>query len=199
MAYRPSSDPLSGLGTCAPDEVEEAARAGELTAVQRGCMELSLGTASPDERDRLSLALIANSYAQGDMDSWADLVARHLGEIDATNPSLAYRYAMHELEQGRVTSAYRYSDLALANRAQWTIDNYDTKTYAAHKLRAAAAQAVWREAEAARAEGTADATDTARAKEQTGLAARAWHDFAVEAGMDADTPASLCVLSDFEC
>jgi hypothetical protein len=162
-------------------------------------MELSLGSASPDDRDRLSLALIANSHAQGDTDSWADLVGRHLTEIDATNPSLAYRYSLHHLERGDAWAAYRYADQALANRAQWPIDQYESKTNAAHKLRAGAAQALWQATEADRAEGRADDADAAKAQERTGLAARAWHEFAEEAGLDTATPAALCELAEFEC
>ena len=198
-APAPTSNPLEGLGSCDPDEVEPLARQGQLTALQRGCMELSMGSADPDTRDRLSLALIANAAAQGDTASWADLIDRHLNEIDATNPTLAYRYALHRMEQGDPVAAFRLSEQALANRAQWTIDLYDAKTYAAHKLHAAAAQAWWRSVEAQREAGEADSADASKARERTGIAARAWHDFAVEASMDATMPAALCELADTDC
>lgn len=193
------ADPLDGLGTCTPEEVEGAAIVGQLTAIQRGCMELALPKADPASRDRLSLALIANAMAQGDTESWADLVVRHLTEIDATNPSLSYRLAMHRYEQGDALAAYRYSDQALANRAQFTLDVYADKTYAAHKLRTAAAQAMWKAVEAERAAGRADADDARRAKERTGLAARAWLGFANESGKDGRAATTLCRMADTEC
>ena len=158
-----------------------------------------MGTADPGDRDRLSLALIANAFAQGDMDSWSDLVARHLTEVDATNPTLAYRYALHRMEQGDAPAAYRYADQALANRAQWTIDQYDAKTFAAHKLHAAAAQSWWRSVEAQRAAGEANSVDSAQARERTGIAARAWHDFAESSGMDTSVPQKICELADTDC
>ncbi len=195
----PASDPMAGLGTCEPDEVEDPAARGQLTAMQRGCIELALPKVDPAARDRLSLALIANALAQGDTETWADLVVRHLSEIDATNPSLSYRLALYRYEQGDANGAYRYADQALANRAQWSLEDYANKTYAAHKLKSAAAQALWQAVEKQRADGKADTLDAQRAKERTGLSARAWHAYAREAGLDAMPAATLCRLAETDC
>jgi hypothetical protein len=167
--------------------------------MQRGCIELALPKVDPATRDRLSLALIANALAQGDITTWSDMVVRHLSEIDPTNPSLAYRLALHRYERGDVDSAYRYADQALANRAQWSLEDYADKTFAAHKLRAAAAQAQWKAVEVRRADGDADPLDARRAKDKTGLAARAWHAYATEAGLDTLQAATLCRLAEIDC
>ncbi len=192
-------DPTLGMGTCTPEEVEGPASRGELSAMQRGCIELSLPKSDPATLDRLSLALVANALAQGDTATWSDLVVRHLSEIDPTNPSLAYRLALFRYEGGNVEEAYRYADQALANRAQWSLGDYTEKTYAAHKLRAASAQALWKAVEVRRADGSADPSDARRAKDKTGLAARAWHAYATKSGLDAMQAATLCRLAEIDC
>lgn len=192
-------DPTLGMGTCTPEEVEGPANKGELSAMQRGCIELALPKSDPATLDRLSLALVANALAQGDTATWSDLVVRHLSEIDPTNPSLAYRLALFRYERGNADEAYRYADQALANRAQWSLGDYAEKTYAAHKLRAASAQAQWKAVEVRRADGAADTSDARRAKDKTGLAARAWHAYATESGLDAMQAATLCRLAEIDC
>lgn len=195
----PDADPMSGLGTCTPEEVEAPAASGQLSAMQRGCIELALAKVDPATRDRLSLALVANALALGDTATWSDLAVRHLSEIDPTNPSLSYRLALYRYEQGDADSAFRYADQAIANRAQWSLEDYASKTYAAYKLKAAAAQKLWQAVEARRADGKADDTDARLARERTGLAARAWHDYAEESGLDATQPLALCTLADIDC
>jgi hypothetical protein len=72
---------------------------------------------------------------------------------------------------------------------------YHERVTRLYKLRAAATQALWREAEEAWAKDQTDESKEAVLdwREETRMAAIDWYRYAVETGMDTDTPYQLCV------
>jgi len=193
--------PVSALDPdCLPDDLEVVAAKGELSEAQVACLEASLDKAeSSFDQDRLSLVLVADAHARSDVALWETRVVRHIEEIDDSNPGLALRYAMHIwlAEEPDAAGTLRWADVALANRAAWTGDVYNDRVYSAFKLRCAASQRLWREAEDAKGESAEDEKSSmaSRQRKLTRTCAVDWYEFAAAAGLDVSTPQQLCKLT----
>jgi len=192
---------LLGLDpTCLPTDLEAKAMEGGLSAAEVTCLENTLANAPRGlGQEQVSLVLIANTYAKGEVEEWEDLVRRHLYDVDPTNPAVSYRYALHLFEKGPENSAYAlyWAEEALENRAAWTGDSYTRSVYSLYKLRAAAAQNLWRKAEEDReANPTLDNEEAAaKAREFTTECAREWFDFARETGQEVAIANQLCSMA----
>lgn len=188
----PGTDP-----SCYPRDVMPIANKGKLTKDQVACVQKSLSQAEYSaDQARLSLVLIANAQAREEMDNWEWLVARHLEAIDEENPGLAYRYALHLYQKGldSYSEALRWANVAIGQRAAWTGPTYHERVTRLYKLRAAAAQALWQQAESAWGKDSSEANRRAviELREQTRRLAVEWYRYALETGMDTDTPLKLC-------
>ena len=173
---------------------------GALTEAQVTCLEASLeDAASGFDQDRISLVLIADAHARAETELWTTRVVRHLEEIDDKNPGLALRYAMHlwMSESPDPAAVSDWALVALANRAAWTGEVYNERVFSAFKLRCAAAQTLWRQAEQVKSESDDEASAAAAAREKGSTRACAvdWYDFAAESGLDTRVPIQLCTLA----
>jgi hypothetical protein len=188
----PGTDP-----SCYPRDMLPIANKGKLTKDQVACVQKSLSQAQYSaDQARLSLVLISNAQARQEVDNWEWLVARHLESIDDENPALAYRYALHLYQKGRASypDALVWANTALGQRAAWSGSVYHERVTRLYKLRAAAAQALWQQAED---EWSRSPSDSARenvisTRERTRQMALEWYRYAAETGMDASTALQLC-------
>lgn len=178
--------------------LEPAAMMGKLSNEQVGCLEASLAAASQQtDKDKISRILMANSYSAGDMRTWETQVKRHLEEISQADPDLCYKYALYLSKKGagRAWGVIKWADVSLENRTVWSGETYKSRVYALYKLRASAAQELWKAAEEKHAAAPSD--DTRKEVDDTrGLTktyAREWYEYAVEAAKDTTTPLQLCI------
>ncbi|MBT3218020.1 MAG: hypothetical protein HN348_02935 [Proteobacteria bacterium] len=178
--------------------LEPAAMLGKLNKGQEVCLEESLKTAAKQtEKEKISLLLMSNAYSKGDKPSWEKLVARHLDEIDQSNPDLCYKYALHLSRKGASKSyaVIRWADVALENRTVWTGDTYTSRVYSLYKLKAASAQRLWQAAEKTHANSPTDQTKTkvTESRDMTKVYSREWYEYAKVAGKDTNTALQLCM------
>ena len=178
--------------------LEPAAMMGKLTDGQVGCIEASLaGSTVQTEKDKLSRLLMSDAWTKGNHATWEKYVKRHLDEIDRSDPDLCYKYAGFLARKGvsRADGVIRWSEVALENKTRWSGETYKTRVYSLLKLRAAAAQNLWKDAEEKNAAAPSDVTAKAVDKNRntTRVYAREWYDYAKEAGKDTTKALQLCV------
>jgi hypothetical protein len=171
---------------------------GKLTDGQTTCLEGAYAAATkPTDKDKISRILMANAYSKGDTKTWEKLIKRHLEEIDQSDPDLCYKYAVFLSKGGapRATGVIRWSNVALENRTVWTGDTYVTRVSGLYKLRAAAAQSIWKAAEDAHAAAPTDDTKkkVEESRNSTKVYAREWYEYCKTAGKDTTTALQLCV------
>jgi hypothetical protein len=178
--------------------LEPKAMLGKLSADQQSCLEDELKSASKQtDKDKISRVLMTNAWSAGDKSSWEKLVKRHLDEIDRSDPDICYKYALHLAKKGP-GSAYgviKWSDVALENKTVWTGTTYTNRVYSLYKLRAAAAQKLWKSAEDKFAADASDANRASRdtSRNMTKVYSREWYEYAKSAGKNADSARALCI------
>lgn len=189
---------VDDVSACQPlEKVEPAAMMGRLTPDEETCLDDWIeSTDPPAGADLPSRLLMANAWAKGDKRTWERSVYRHITQIDDADPDILYKYALYLSQKGvgRAEEVIYWSEAALLGQERWSGENKRSRVYSLHKLRAAAAQDLWKAAEGARRPGPkrqAQAVD--RAREHTLLAALAWSRVRVAFARDDDVPYRLCV------
>ena len=187
------------LATCdSLPQLEVGAASGGLSAGVVRCLEGRLKTERlQTNKNKLSRLLMANAEAAGDTTSWERLIARHLDEIDRSDPNLCLRYSVFLHKTGdpeNAEEAIRWADYSLENKQVWEGDEYVKRVNAIYRLRAEAAQRLWQDAEDRyRREPTPEID--AQTLEYRGLSkdyAREWLDYARAARQPTDTAYNLC-------
>lgn len=174
--------------------LEPAATKGALTEPEKECLELSYAAAKAQTvKDKISRVLLVNAYAYSTK-YWAQLVRRHLDEVDRSDPDIAYLYAFYLFNNDRKNAeeVIKWTEVALERRDVWSGDVYVGRVYGLYKLRALAANAVWSDAEDESAHGKGAAGVDAM-RNQVKVYAREWLDFAKVAGRDTKESADLCL------
>lgn len=180
--------------------LEPMAMMGKMSLAQIKACESSLQAAARmTDKEKISRVLMVNAFAKGDAAGWEQLIKRHLDEIDQSDPEICYKYAMHLSKGGpsRATGVIRWANVALENRTVWTGDTYTSRVYNLYKLRAAAAQGLWQQAENNHATSPSDTTKK-RAEDyrnQTKVMAREWYEYAKAAGKDTTKALELCMAA----
>lgn len=178
--------------------LEPKAMMGKLTPGATKCLEgLLAATSKQTDKDKISRILMTNAYSSGDKKLWEKLVKRHLDEIDRSDPDICYKYAFHLAKKGTSASygVIKWADVALENRTVWTGSTYTTRVNSLYRLRAIAAQRLWKAAETKMASDSSEANAAARdkVKNMTKVMAREWYEYASKAGKDASKAKALCV------
>lgn len=176
--------------------LEASATRGALTEPEKVCLEASYAAAKVQTtKDKISRVLLVNAYAYSTK-YWAQLVQRHLDEVDRSDPDIAYLYAFYLFNTDRrnAPEVVRWTEVALERKNIWSGDVYVSRVYGLFKLRALAANALWAEAEDKRTEGDAAASAEVEAlRNDVKVYAREWLDFAKVAGRDTTESAALCL------
>ncbi|MEZ4240110.1 MAG: hypothetical protein R3F59_28960 [Myxococcota bacterium] len=171
---------------------------GKLPEPTIACLEArATGDEKMTDRRKASQLLMADAWQKGDKKGWEQLVKRHLDEIDQSDPDLCYKYALYLSQQGvgRASGVIRWSNVALENRMVWIGDTYKNRVYSLYKVRSAASQALWQQAEEEhRAAGTDETRDKVeKYRNLTKVNAREWYEYALESGKDANIALQLCM------
>lgn len=175
-------------------DLEEGATRGALEQDEKDCLEKNFAAASEQTtKDKISRVLLVNAYAYSTK-YWAKLVRRHLDDVDRSDPDIAYLYAFYlfNTDQGDPDEVIRWAEIALERKDVWTGRVYVARVYGLMKLRAAAANTMWIEAEEARARGTA-AVDVEELRNRVKTYAREWVDFAKSADRDLTESLTVCL------
>ncbi len=179
--------------------LESPAMLGQLNEGQRGCLEARVKNERlQTDKSKISRLLIVNAEATGDRAGWQQLMARHLEDIDRSDPDLCYGYALflHRTEDlDNAEEAVRWADYALENKARWEGEAYVKKVSGLLRLRAEAAARLWAAAEA-QYRRSATAETEAMTNSFRGWAkdfSREWLDYAVAAGQNSDRARALCM------
>jgi hypothetical protein len=190
--------PVAVTGDCENLVVlEPMAVLGKLTGEQTDCLEAHLA-ASPKQtdRDKISRVLLANAYSKGDADGWASLMKRHLNTISQSDPDLCYKYALHLTKKGvwMAPGVIKWANLALENRTVWTGDMHVNRVHALRRMKALAAQKLWKSAADKHATAPTATTEDKlqHHRDQTKVLAREWYEYAREVGKDTSVPLQLC-------
>jgi hypothetical protein len=174
--------------------LEPAATKGALTEDEKGCLEQRYAAAKVQTtKDKISRVLLVNAYAYSTK-YWAQLVRRHLDEVDRSDPDIAYLYAfyLYNTDKKNAEEVIRWTETALERRDVWTGDVYVGRVYGLYKLRAIAANALWSEAEDRMARGE-EGVNVDRLRNDVKVYAREWLDFAKVAGRNTSESAQLCL------
>ena len=176
-------------------DLEPAAVKGALTDDEKACLEAGYSKASQQTaKNKISRVLLVNAYAYSTT-YWAQLMQRHLDEVDRSDPDLAYLWAFYKFNTDAANQAsdvVKWTEIALERRDVWTGDVYVSRVFGLMKLRAIASAAEWEAMEKARAAGK-DNPEIDEARNRTKTFAREWIDFAKVSGRDASDAINLCM------
>ena len=128
--------------------LEATANEGKLSTDEMNCLESSMDKAGTGvDKANVSMVLLTNARAKGDIEQWEQRMEHHLTNIERENPALAYRYALYLFEKGPGNSqaTFRWTGIALQSRSAWAGESYTERVHAIYKLRAAAAQSLWKQ------------------------------------------------------
>ncbi|MEQ1502886.1 MAG: hypothetical protein ABMB14_11685 [Myxococcota bacterium] len=177
--------------------LEPAATKGALTAEEKDCLEDRYAAAKVQTvKDKISRVELVNAYAYSTK-SWAQLVRRHLEEVDRSDPDIAYLYAFYLFNTDRKNAAevVKWTEVALERKDVWSGDVFVGRVYGLYKLRALAANVLWADAEDRRTHGEGNVNNGAieGMRNDVKVYAREWLDFAKVAGRDTAESAALCL------
>ncbi len=178
---------------------EDLARVGQLKEGHIACLEgrLVASDTRMTTREKISRVLLVDAEARKDYARWEKLIARHMKEIDQSDPDLAFKYAVYlsKKDGGDQDQVIWWASRALDRKDAWSGTLYEKKVYALHRIRAEASVRLWSTAEKtylqARSPQAEDAAERARgvAKEY----ARAWLEYARVSDQDVKTAMQLCL------
>jgi len=171
--------------------LEADASRGGLSEADKACLEASYtDTDVQTVKDKISRVLLVNAYAYS-TSQWAELVRRHLDEVDRSDPDIAYLYAfyLHNNDGADAEEVIRWTDVALERRDIWTGDVYVARVYGLMKLKSVASAIVWQDA----AEAGVASEEVTVLRNRTKTFAREWVDFAKVAGRDTAESLELCL------
>jgi len=170
-------------------ELEEAAGRGALTQEQVDCLEDSYARSEVQTvKDKISRVLLVNAYAY-ETAWWAQLVQRHLDEVDRSDPNIAYLYSFYLFNRldPDYEAVIKWTDVALERRQEWTGKIHVHRTYKLLEARTYAAYKAWEIAEEARSPDSEDLRNRVK------TFAREWLDFATSSGKDQARAEAFCV------
>ena len=174
--------------------LEPAATKGAPDQTQQDGLEASYAAARVQTtKDKISRVLLVNAYAYSTK-YWAQLVRRHLDEVDRSDPDIAYLYAFYlfNTDRSSASEVIKWTEVGLERRDIWVGDVYVSRVYGLMKLRALAANVLWQQAEDRRAQGT-NGENIDQLRNDVKTYAREWLDFAKVAGRDTRESAQLCL------
>jgi hypothetical protein len=173
---------------------------GALSQGQAACLENRLKTERlQTTRSQISRLLLVNAESAGDGEAWERLMARHLEEIDRSDPDMCFRYAIH-LFRADIDSqeeSLKWSSYALENKQRWEGDEFVKKVSGLYKLRAEAAAKLWQYAEGLYSREP-NGENEEMAREYRGQAmdfAREWLDYARASGIETERAFNMCVAA----
>ncbi|HHO53077.1 MAG TPA: hypothetical protein ENK18_19920 [Deltaproteobacteria bacterium] len=177
--------------------LEPGATKGALSDDEKACLEQRYASAEQQTtKDKISRVLLVNAYAYS-TSYWAELVQRHLDEVDRSDPDIAYLYAFYlfNTDKEAAPEVVRWTEVALERRDVWTGEVFVGRVFGLMRLRAVAAQAQWIQAEEVVArEGTDESrAEAGRLKNQVKTYSREWVDFARVAGREPGEAIRLCL------
>ena len=177
--------------------LEQAAFIGEFSDAQVTCLENRIRTERLQTiRSDISRLLLINAQYAGNIASWEELMARHLEEIDRSDPDLCFSYAVH-LYRSSIDSqeeSIRWSNYALENKQVWEGEVFVKNVSNLYKLRAEASSKLWQDAEQEHA--AEPGSDASLAREYRGLAmsyAREWLDYTRAANLPETRAYNMCI------
>jgi hypothetical protein len=177
-------------------ELEASASRGVLTEDEKRCLEQNFSVATEQTtKNKISRVELVNAYAY-DTKSWADLVRRHLDEVDRSDPDMAYLWAFYLFNTDKSSSdqVVKWCDTALERKQVWEGDVFVSRVYGLMKLRTVAAHEKWKQAEEARAAGSGPTDDEIESlRNRTKTFAREWIDFAKVSGRNVNESLALCI------
>jgi len=156
------------------ERLQAAAEDGNLSAMQRGCLEGVVDFAHPHQRAASEL-LITDADAAGDRARWALAVAHHLDHVDSTDPQLHFSYARFLFASHRSEELIDFTARALRHAAEWAEPEL---VVGLHRLRTTAAVQRW--------------TETTIGEERVHSFAAAWVRASAETGRTDTTAVQVC-------
>jgi hypothetical protein len=170
--------------------LESDAGRGALSQQSIDCLEASYASADvATTKSKISRVLLVNAYAYS-TSYWAKLVARHLNEVEQSDPDIAYLYAFYLFNHDAdLEEVIRWTDVALERRTAWAGDVLVSRVYQMQRTRALAAYRVWQRATENGAPDEQVETQRNRAKTY----ARDWLDYARSAGRDTAEAEEVCI------
>lgn len=170
-------------------ELESDAGRGALSDEQVACLESNYAAApTQTTKDKISRVLLVHAYAY-DTEWWAELVQRHLDEVDRSDPNIAYLYAfyLYNRDNPDYEAVIQWVDVALDRKQEWSGSLHVHRVTRLLEARTYASYHLW---EHAQQQGTAD---VAELRATTKTYAREWLDFTRSSGQDTATAAEFCV------
>ena len=178
--------------------LEGSAMMGELDAAAKSCLETKIAGGIPLTQKRdVSLLLINNAEASRNMSEWSKLVGRHLKKFDQSDPVVCMRYAYYLSKKGvgSATKVIKWSEVALANKHQWSGTEFKKNVNALYGMRASAANQLWTNAEKKLVDNNTPANKekAENFRGQSKNFAKEWLDYARASSQPTKSAMSLCV------
>ncbi len=179
--------------------LENFAMMGSLGELRVQCVEERITNSTRQtERDKLSRILLYDAEVRKASEEWADLMKRHLEDIDRSDPDLCFKYAIY-LSRNKQDEGYeiiRWINYALENKDKWSAKLYVQRNDALQRLRTTTAYTMWRQTmDQLVAEGGVNPQleeDAEKYRGWTKEYAREWLQYARNAGRDTDKAMQIC-------
>ncbi|MCB9668329.1 MAG: hypothetical protein H6734_02545 [Alphaproteobacteria bacterium] len=185
--------PCGDLVRLEPAAIMGRLKDGEIRCLDRTQREAELQTV----KRKVSIVLMRDAWAKGDLHRWEGIVRRHLSEIDQSDPALCYMFAKYLSKKGPdyMEEAIRWADIALDNRNVWSGDQFVENVYTLHKIKAISAHKEWRYlSERYTIEPSDELDERVKAsRNNTKTLAREWLDYARTAKRSTDAAYQLCI------
>jgi hypothetical protein len=181
--------------------LEPSARLGRLVEDQIRCLNGAMdGAQRQTTKDKISRVLLADAWAKGDIHRWMGVAARHLAEVERSDPDLVYTFAFHLVEVGnpdRMDEAVHWAEVALENKSAWEGELFVRRVYGLYKVRTMAALKKWEYLEAKYRETPSDdlGEGVEEARNALKTYAREWLEYCKSAGRHTGEPLRLCAMA----
>jgi hypothetical protein len=195
LAAWASSGRRSGVSeSCGdPDAIEQAAMAGTLAPATIACLEREFEQGTAIERDQISRLEMADAYTRGDVEAWEKLIHRHLTEVDASDPDLAYKLALYEQKAGELAEAVHWAQVAWDASEVWTGSTYVSRRGRLLQIRTEATEGLLAAAQAQYTAGVAPAREVRARRDDAMRASREWLTWLGTTGGDSTPAKDACL------
>ena len=181
-------------------QVEPFALMGRLSPDLMACLEARLVASEVQtEKADISRVLMVNADAKRDGAELLRLLARHLEDLDRSDPDLCFTYAVALSREGldRAPEVIRWANYALENKQEWNRNTYTRRLVDLYRLRAETANKLWEHHDAVYVETRTDeaSADAETWRGHTKQFSREWLDYAEAAEQDRDRARQLCITA----
>jgi hypothetical protein len=175
--------------------LEAEATRGALLRRDLDCLENGFANTSVmTTKDKISRVLLVNAYAK-DTKVWAQLVERHLQEVDQSDPDIAYLYSyyLYNQKEKDLDAIIEWTEVGLDRKQEWKGTIHVNRVISLLRLRSLAANDIYINLAKQNSETNEDQDTLFKARNRTKTVTREWMDYAKASERNFQEAFDLCI------